>query len=149
MERNDRKKYVRLIFSRTFRYFGVMLVISLLLGALLGGGIYLVHALCAMGFVMIAWGWFTYLKMVDMCPFQRNRKQKKAKIPYFHRRFKQQRARRPSFRMDSADFDDDLTSATAVSEEIFTEKQVDVARILARIVCGVLLVLVSFLYMNV
>ena len=144
MERQERKKYIRLIYMRTFRYLGIMLVVSLLLGALLGGGVYMVYAVCAMGFVMICWGWFTYLKMTGMRPFGRAPGRKKAKIPYIHRRFKEKRGHRPAFRMDSGDFDDDLASATLVSEEIFTKKQVDAARAIARAVCGAILVAVSF-----
>lgn len=143
MQNNERRKYFRLIYGRTFRYLGTMLVISLLLGALLGGGIYMVHAVCALGFVMICWGWFTYLKMTGMRPFGHFLK-KKIKIPYIHRRFKDKRPSRPSFRMDSEDFDDDLTSATMVSEEIFSEKQVDAARAIARAICGLIMVVLSF-----
>lgn len=143
MERQERKQYMRLIYMRSFRYLGIMLVVSLLLGALLGGGIFMVYSLCAMGFVMICWGWFTHLKMTGMRPFGRNPNRKKAKIPYVHRRFKEKRGHRPSFRMDSDDFDDDLASATVVSEENFTKKQVDTARAIARAVCGAILVILS------
>jgi len=144
MQKNERKKYVRLIYGQTFRHLGVMLVISLLLGTLLGGGIFMVHAMCAMGFVMITWGWFTYLKMTGMRPFGRGTDKKKARIPYIHRRFKEKRPHRPSFGMDSVDFDDDLTGATMVSEEMFTEKQADAARAISRAACGVLMVILSF-----
>ncbi len=144
MQKNERKKYIRLIYRHTFRYMGVMLVIALLLGALLGGGIYMVHAVCALGFVMIAWGWFTYLKLTGMRPFGKNPGKKKARIPYIHRRFKENRPHRPAFRMDSMDFDDDLTAATMVSEEMFTERQVDAAHGIARAVCGVIMVILSF-----
>ena len=143
MQKNERKKYLRLIYSRTFRYLGSMLVIALLLGALLGGGIYMVHAVCALGFVMICWGWFTYLKMTGMRPFG-NFSRKSKKIPYIHRRFKDKRPSRPSFLMDSEDFDDDLTSATMVSEEIFSQKQIDTARAIARAICGLIMVALSF-----
>ena len=144
MQQNDRKKYIRLIFSRTFRYLGIMLVISLLLGTLLGGGVYTMNAVCAIGFVMLGWGWFTYLQMTGMHLPGRNRRQKKAAVPFIHRRFKEHRSHRPSFRMDSSDFDDDLTSATAVDEEAFGERAAAMARVWARIAAGVLLLLVSF-----
>jgi len=144
MQQNERKKYIRLIYKSAFRYLGVMLVLSLIVGALLGGGAYMVNALCAFGFVMICWGWFTYLKMTGMRPFGRNPNKKKAKVPYFHKRFKDKKPYRPAFRMDSEDFDDDLTSATAAAEEEFTEKQVDRARAIARAACGVIMVIVSF-----
>lgn len=144
MQKNERKKYIRLIYTKAFGYLGVMLVISLLLGTLLGGGIYMVHAVCALGFVMITWGWFTYLKMTGMRPFGKDPKQKKRRIPYMHRRFKEKKMHRPAFRMDSADFDDDLTASTMVSEEIFSEKQVDAARAAARALCGIAMVILSF-----
>ena len=146
MQKSERKKYIRLIYRQTFRLLGVTLVISLLLGSLLGGGAYLMNALCALGFVMICWGWFAHLKMTGMNPFSRLLGKKKAvHVPYVHRRFKEKRQHRPSFRMDSADFDDDLTAETMVSEEIFTEKQAEVARMTARLLCGALLVLFSFI----
>ena len=69
MQKSERKKYIRLIYSQTFLHLGVTLVISLLLGSLFGGGVYLMNALCSLGFVMICWGWFTYLKMTGMNPF--------------------------------------------------------------------------------
>ena len=140
----DKKRYFRLICQRTFRDLGTALVIAMLTGTLLGGGIYMVSALCAAGFVMICWGWFTYLKMTGMRPFGRSFGKVKPKVPWLHRRFRENRPHRPSFRMDSADFDDDLTSATMVSEEDFSEKQQDAARAIARAVCGVLLVILSF-----
>ena len=61
-----------------------------------------------------------------------------------HRKEKEKRPNRPSFRMDSMDFDDDLTSATVVSEEIFNEKQVQAAHAIARAICGVIMVIASF-----
>ena len=143
MQKNERKKYIRLIYSRTFRYLGVMLVIALLLGAMLGGGVYMMHSVCALGFVMICWGWFTYLKMTGMRFFQ-GRGRARVKVPYVHRRFKEKRPNRPSFRMDSMDFDDDLTADTIVSDEIFTEKQVQAAQAIARAACGLLMVALSF-----
>ena len=140
----DKKRYVRLIYRSAFRYLGAALVIALLLGTLLGGGIYTVSAVCAAGFVMICWGWFTYLKITGMHFFRRSRGHESPKVPYLHRRFKEKKPHRPSFRMDSEDFDDDLTSATVVSEELFTKKQQDAAAALARAGCGVLLVALSF-----
>ena len=140
----EKKRYLRLIYQRTFRYLGAALVIALLLGTVLGGGIYLVSALCAAGFVLMAWGWFTYLKLSGMNPFSRMKAPKAAKVPWLHQRFKHQRSRRPSFRMDSADFDDDLTSATMVNAEEFSSQQQLAAYAIARAACGVLLVVFSF-----
>ena len=140
----DKKRYFRLIYQRTFRYLGAALVIALLAGTLLGGGFYTMSALCAAGFVLIAWGWFTYLKLSGQNPLGRMQRKKAPKVPWLHRRFKEERAHRPSFRMDSADFDDDLTSATMVNAEDFSEKQQLAANAIARMLCGALLVLFSF-----
>lgn len=144
MDNREKKQFIRLIYKRTFAYLGVMLTVSLLIGALLGGGIYMVNAVCAFGFVMLCWAWFTYLKMTGMRPFGRKPKSKKAKTPYILRRFKDKKWHKPSFRRSSNDFDDDLTSATVAAEENFTEKQVDVARAIARAICGVIMVILSF-----
>lgn len=145
MQKEERKRYIRLIYKTTFMYLGATLVIAAILGALLGGGFYTVSAFCAIGFVMICWGWFTYLKMTGMRPFGRNPNKKKAKVPYFHKKDKSKRmSHRPSFKMDSEDFDDDLTSKTTVNYEEFTEKQVDAARSIARSVSGVIMVIISF-----
>jgi len=144
MDKKERSRYVRLIYRHTFKHLGAALVLSLIAGTLLGGGFYTVSAVCAAGFVLICWGWFGYLKATGMHPFGRAKAQKKVKIPYIHRRFKDKRLHRPSFQMDSADFDDDLTAETLVSEEIFTERQAAIARMTARLVCGAVLVLFSF-----
>jgi len=140
----DKRRFFRLIYRRTFHDLGTALVIALLLGTLLGGGFYLVSALCAAGFVQIAWGWFTHLKRSGMRPWGRLSAPKKPKVPWLHQRLKQQRIHRPSFRMDSADFDDDLTSATIVNEEDFSERQQLLAASIARAASGALLVLFSF-----
>jgi hypothetical protein len=145
MDKRDRKQYIRLIYGRTFSYLGIMCVIALLVGALLGGGVFMVNAMCAFGFVMLCWGWFTYLKMTGMRPFRLKKREKKASTPYILRRFKEKKWHKPSFRMESEDFDDDLTSSTVAKEENFTQKQVDTARAIARAVCGAIMVAISFL----
>ena len=145
MNKKDKKQYIRLIYGRTFSYLGVMCAIALIVGALLGGGIFMVNAMCAFGFVMLCWGWFTYLKMTGMRPFRIGRKKEKAKTPYILRRFKDKKRHKPSFRMNSEDFDDDLAASTVAKEENFTQKQVDAARAIARAVCGAIMVGITFL----
>lgn len=138
------KRFFRLIFGRTFRCLGIALVISLIAGTLLGGGYYTVSALCACGFVLIAWGWFIHLKNTGMHTFGKFLSKQKRRIPWLHQRFKAQRSHRPAFRMDSADFDDDLTSQTMVNDEEFDEKQQLTALAVSYAACGVLLVIFSF-----
>ena len=144
MDQKERSRYIRLIYRHTFRHLGAGLVLALLIGTLLGGGFYTVSAVCAAGFVLICWGWFGYLKTTGMQPFGRANAKKKVRIPYIHRRFKEQKPHRPSFEQNSDDFDDDLTSATAVSEDGFTKKQLGMALAIARAVCGAILVIFSF-----
>ncbi|MBQ6952223.1 MAG: hypothetical protein IJN44_12130 [Clostridia bacterium] len=144
MQKQERRQYLRLIYKQAFSSLGITLVIALVAGTVLGGGIYMVHALCAVGFVMLCWAWFNYLKITGLQPFGRYKKEKKP-VPYFHRRFKEEKPHRPSFRMDSADFDDDLTSSTVAEAENFTKKQADTALAIARAICGVILIVASFL----
>lgn len=145
MDKKDKKQYIRLIYSRTFSYLGIACVIALIVGVLLGGGVFMVNSMCAFGFVMLCWGWFTYLKMTGVRLLYFGKKKEKAKIPYILRRFKDKKRHKPSFRMDSDDFDDDLASSTVAKEENFTQKQVDAARAIARAVCGAIMVGISFL----
>ena len=63
-----------------------------------------------------------------------------------HRRFKNRIPARPAFRKDFRDFDDDLTSGTAVDETLLSEKEKDIMRIWARVACGVLVILLSFVF---
>lgn len=65
------------------------------------------------------------------------------KVPYILRREKR-RLHRPAFAMENDDFDDDLVQATSIQEGAFSHRQTQLARILARLLCGVLLFLLSF-----
>ena len=144
MNRQERKKYFRLIYARAFRLFGICLVISAIVGGIYGSTMYTVWAMCAAGSLVICWGWFLYLQMKGMRLFGFKAKSQESDVPYVHRRFKQKRPHRPAFQKDAADFDDDLTSATAVDEESFSEEAVKMARVWAKVAAGVLLYLVSF-----
>lgn len=141
-----RKAYIRLIYKRTFGCLSVTGALSLIIGAVMGSTMYTVYALCALGAIMVCWGWFTYLAATGfrVPGFQFARKNKE-KVPYVHRKDKGQKRHRPAFRMDADDFDDDLTAATTVDEEIFTKLQRSKARAIARAACGIILFLVSFL----
>ena len=144
MTREEKKRYFRLIYARMFRMLAVGLVISAIVGGLYGSTMYTVWAMCALGSLLILWGWFGYLKLDGMRIFGWKPNGTKTRVPYIHRRFKQKRYHRPAFRKDSADFDDDLTAATAVDSEAFPEKKAQMALVWARIAAGVLLLLVSF-----
>lgn len=145
MTREERKRYLRLIYARSFRLLSIGLVISAIVGGLYGNTMYTVWAMCAVGSILICWGWFLYLRLDGTGIFAFLPKGAKPKVPYIHRRFKDKRPHRPAFRKDSMDFDDDLTSATAVDSEAFSEHAAEMARIWARAAAGVLLFLISFL----
>ena len=145
MSSDEKRRYTRLIYAGTFKWFAVGLVISVMIGALYGDQMYTVWALCAVGSVFISWGWFIYLRLDGMRIFGFKPNPKERKVPYFHQRFKGKRPYRPAFRKDSADFDDDLNDATLIDAERFTERQQEMARVLERVIAGVLLFAVSFL----
>lgn len=144
MERAERKSYIRLIYARTFRYFAVGLALSAVAGGLYGELLFTVYALSATGCVMLCWGWFTYLKSQGVRLFGFAPGRRKAGTPYVHQRFKEKKPARPSFMMNSDDFGDDLSGATAVNEESFTPPQIERARMLARAAAGALLIIASF-----
>lgn len=145
MTRQERKRYLRLIYARTFRLFGIGLVISALVGGLYGDPMYTVWALCAVGSIMLCLGWFGYLKLEGMKLFFFQPSPGQNRVPYIHRRFKDKRPHRPAFRKDSRDFDDDLTAATAVDADQFSERQAAMANVWAKAAAGVLLFVISFL----
>ena len=144
MTREEKKKYFRLIYAKTFRLFGICLVICALVGGIYRSTMHAVWAMCAAGSVVICWGWFLYLQLKGMHLFGFKKKSRQTKVPYIHRRFKEKRPNRPAFQKDAADFDDDLTAATTVNDEAFSEDAVKMARVWARVAAGVLLYLVSF-----
>lgn len=144
MSREEKKKYLRLIYAQAFRLLGICLVISAIVGGIYGSAMYAVRAMCAAGSLMLCWGWFLYLQCKGMHIFGWKSKSQEPAVPYIHRRFKEKRPHRPAFRKDAADFDDDLTAATAVDSEAFSEEAVKMARVWARVAAGVLLFLISF-----
>ena len=145
MDSRLRRAYFRLIYKRTFGYLSVTSALSLIIGALYDSSLYTVYAFSALGACMVCWGWFTYLIATGLrLPGLEFWRKTKKKIPFVHRKDKTQRQHRPSFRMDSRDFDDDLTAETVVDEEVFSKKQQDFARALSRAICGAILFAVSF-----
>ena len=146
MSREERKKYIRLIYAQCFRWLAAGLVVSAIIGGLYRDRMYTVWALCAVGSLLVCWGWFIYLRLDGMRLFGFKPNPKEGtKVPYFHQRFKHKRPARPAFRKDSADFDDDLNDATAVDEDRFSEQQRDLAKVWSRIAAGILLFALSFL----
>ena len=144
MDRFDKKKYRLVLFRRIFSYIGTGLVISALIGGIYSDRIHFIWALCAVGAVLIGWGWYEYLRMTGSFAFIRRNKPKKEKIPYFLRKEKDKKLHKPAFMQKAEDFDDDLTPYTTADAEIFTEKQLKTALVISRIAAGVLLFLISF-----
>lgn len=140
-----RRKYIRLIYAKVFRYLGIVLVLCALIGGIARSRMYFVFALCAAGGVMVAWGWFTYLKATGLkAPGFGQLPSEKKKVPYFLRKNKDT-VRKPAFMMNSEDFDDDLNDATSLSDGDFNEVQIRKMLVWSRIVCGLLLFLISFI----
>lgn len=144
MDKAQQKKYIRLIYGKTLRYFATALVLCAVVAAVYGDRLYFVFALCAAGGVFLAWGWFTWLHAAGMRLPGFGGKPGKRKVPYILRRQKQ-KTHRPAFAMDNDDFDDDLVNATTAREEEFPKPLQQKARVLSRIACAVMLFLISFL----
>lgn len=144
MDARQRKRYLRLIYARAFRYLGAALVICAIIGGIYGDKLHFVFALCAAGMGFVCWGWFTHLKRTGfkLVGFG-EKKPTKAKTPYILRRDKKKRIHKPAFMMTNADFDDDLAGATACNEEEFNEERITAARMYARIACGIMLLIIS------
>lgn len=138
-----RKSWLRLLYAKTLRYFGTALAVCALIGGLFGDQLHFVFALCAVGGLALVWGWFTFLRADGMRLPGFGRMRETKKVPFFHQREK--RLFRPSFAMKNEDFDDDLNLATTLREDQFDERLQNRARWLSRMLCGALLIGVSFL----
>ena len=66
MDKAQRKKFIRLVYAKTLRYFASALVLSAIIASFYGDRLHFVFALCALGGVFLAWGWFTYLYATGM-----------------------------------------------------------------------------------
>ncbi|HPF53030.1 MAG TPA: hypothetical protein P5116_01525 [Eubacteriales bacterium] len=146
MDSAEKKSYIRLIYREGFRFLGIALFLSALITGLYGERIYFAFALCAFGFVMFCLAWFVHLKAKGMKLFMWWEKVKQKRVPYSLRSDKSKTMHRPAFRRDFTDFDDDLTSQTAVSQDSFTKEQQIKAQILSRAACGLVLILLSFAF---
>lgn len=140
----ERGIFRRVILRRSFSYLGTGLVLSAIIGGLYRDRLHFIWALCAVGSIFIAFGWFEYLKMTDSLPFFHNKKAKKAKTPFIWRRDKQDKRHKPAFMQTAEDFEDDLTPQTVADIEIFSEKRRSAALIISRVTAGVILLILSF-----
>ena len=140
----EAKTYRLVLFRRTFSYFGTGLVISAVVGGLYRDRMHFIWALCAVGAILIAFGWFEYLKMTDSLPFFGKSKEKKTKVPYSLRKEKEQKRHKPAFMQKGEDFEDDLTPQTTADIEIFSESRRSYALIISRVAAGILLLIASF-----
>ena len=143
MDKAQRKKFIRLVYAKTLRYFSTALVLSAVIAAFYRDRLHFVFALCAMGGIFLAWGWFTYLHATGMRLPGWKTKPGRQKVPYILRREKN-KTHRPAFAMHNDDFDDDLVNATTAREEDFSKPWQEKARVFSRLLCAVLLFLVSF-----
>jgi hypothetical protein len=140
----EAKTYHLVLFRRTFSYFGTGLVISAIVGGIYRDRMHFIWALCAVGAILIAFGWFEYLKMTDSLPFFHKSKPKKVKTPYSLRKEKETKHHKPAFMQKSEDFEDDLTPVTTADIEIFSQRRRSFALIISRVAAGILLLIASF-----
>lgn len=144
MDQKDKKTLRLLIFRRTFSYLGIELVLSAIVGGLYQDTLHFVWALCAAGAILIAMGWFEYLRATNSLPFFKGKRAKKPQTPYIWRRDKQNNRHKPAFMQSAEDFEDDLTPYTTADAEILSEKLRCRAVIISRIAAGVLALIASF-----
>lgn len=141
---SEAKTYRLVLFRRTFSCFGTGLVLSAIVGGVYRDKMHFIWALCAIGAILVALGWFEYLKMTDSLPFFHNSKKKKIKTPYAWRKDKEIKRHKPAFMQKGEDFEDDLTPQTTADVEIFSEKRRSFALIISRVAAGILLLIASF-----
>ena len=141
---DEAKVYRLVLFRRTFSYLGTGLVLSALVGGLYRDRMHFIWALCAIGSILIAFGWLEYLKLTDSLPFYRKSKQKKIKTPYAWRKEKETKRHKPAFMQKSEDFEDDLTPQMTANVEIFSERRRSFALIISRVAAGIILLILSF-----
>ena len=144
LDPKDKKTFRLLIFRRAFSYLGIELVISAIVGGLYQDTLHFIWALCAAGAILIAMGWFEYLRVTDSLPLFKKKATKKPQAPYIWRRDKQKKQVRPAFMQSSEDFEDDLTPYTTADMEILGEALRSRAIIISRIAAGVLALIASF-----
>ena len=135
----QKRNYRLILFRLLFRYIGIGLVISATLGGLYQDRIHFIYGLCAVGAVLIAMGWWEYLRITDSLPFRPRKKATKPSVPYLLRKDKEKKRYKPSFMQNAEDFEDDLTHCTTADAELLDEKKRAHALILSRMGAGVIL----------
>ena len=55
MDKAQRKKFIRLVYAKTLRYFAIALVLSAIIASFYGDRLHFVFALCALGGIFLAW----------------------------------------------------------------------------------------------
>ena len=140
----EKRTYRLILFRRTFSYLSIGLVVSAIVGALYGDRMHFVWALCAVGAILLAFGWWEYLKVTETLRFLSRKKEKKAKVPYALRKDKDRQFHKPAFLQKAEDFEDDLTPYTTADEELFSEKRRQYALVISRMAAGAILLILSF-----
>jgi len=140
----DKKTFRLVLFRHMCGYLGTGLVISAILGGLYQDRLHFVWGLCAAGAVLLAMGWWEYLRVTDSLPFRQQKKAKKPAVPFILRKDKEKKRYKPAFLQNAEDFEDDLTPYTTADMEILSEKNRSSVLITARVAAGVLLFILSF-----
>ncbi|GEM_PF-433606 len=135
----------RLIYALSMRYLGIALVCCAAAGGAFRSRMYFVFSLCAAGGIFLAWGWFSYLAVTGLkVPGAGSLPKARPDVPYSLRQ-KKRRWQKPAFARTDADFEDDLTARTHVSEGEFDELQLRAVRIRARLLCSAALFALSLI----
>lgn len=141
----EKGKFRLAITKRSFSLLSAALVISAVTGGLYKDRIHFIFALCALGAVYFAVGWFKYLILTDERR-KTNKKNKKSDVPYSLKKDKNEKtSHKPAFLRSSDEFNDDLSGKTAVDEEIFDEKTREYIKIYSYALAGILLFVISFI----
>ena len=135
------RKWRLMVFRKAMAVLAATLALCALVGGLYGQRVYFTFALCAAGILLAARAWFGYCRGKDGGGSAR----KTVKVPWMLRRDPSRRAHRPAFRMNSEDFDDDLTPYTVAREEDFPEKWQWAGALAADGLAAAILFAVSFL----
>lgn len=141
----EKRNFRLVVFRLLCRYLGIALVISAVLGGLYRDRLHFIYGLCAAGAVLIAMGWWEYLRLTDSLPFRGRKKDKKASVPYLLRKEKEKKRYKPAFLQKAEDFEDDLTPSTTADMEVLDTQKRAYALIISRIGSGVVLFILSFI----
>jgi len=137
---------IRLVYRAVFHKLSAAFIVSAVITAVWGEQRYFSYGLALMASFYLLSGWICLMESygISLRLLDRFRK-KNSPVPYALRNHQtvRQLRRRPLFAQDFNDFDDDLTSRTAVAPD--NPKEASSQRMLSGFICAGLLFVLSFL----